>query len=189
VKRWHILASLLFIAGAIGLGVSPARAATPTGLCMSNYASTCARINGQMVDAWPRDISGDTNQQFTDGYIGQVASTNGRCWPFTCGDGLNATYNNDSVWDFRQINTNNCINVSGTQNQANLAACNIDNPAEWFVWTPTGALINVYQSDYWGSPQYLVGKGAGQCKADYYQPLITLNTDACVSTWVLANAT
>lgn len=168
-----------------------ARATTYQGLCMTNYASTCARENAGYVDSWPQDISGDTYQHYAREYIGQVSASG--CWPFTCGSGLNSTFNGESVWVFLNVTTANCIDMEFSGNQATAQACGPFThggayPGQMFSWTSSGELVNVYQSDYYGSGQFLMGQGAGNCLVYEYVPLVTWNgAGRCTTTWTMRN--
>jgi hypothetical protein len=164
-----------------------AGASTPTGLCISDKTSLCARSNGYLgnVDQWPQDISGDPNQQFNRSYLGQVTSTNGGCWPFTCGNGLNATYNGNSVWAFSSASSSQflCLYNYSAINTA-LDQCNFSDPGNMYVWTSVGVLVSVGASDLYGAPQYLNSNAN-------YQPLFTTGNwctpGQCLDTWVMRN--
>jgi hypothetical protein len=184
-----ILAGLVMLGGAltaITVTALPAHAVTLYGLCTPG--SKCARETGSYFDWWPRDISGDTNQQMSRSYQGQVSSQ--RCWPFNCGGGLNAAYDGASVWKIFNINTGRCMvsnHVAGDQKVTIGGSCN-DNGSNW-VWdgsVSNAALINVYMSN-WDCPR------PSQCFAmaldvvSLYGPLETLDNgqQPFASTWGL----
>lgn len=63
----------------------PLSAADPTGVCWSNSnPAKCWRQSGSPTKIWPRDIAGDSNQQYTVKYLGQSSSS--RCPEY---DGVN----------------------------------------------------------------------------------------------------
>ena len=174
----------LFLVLNDGLSATQAHASTVYGLCISDKSSVCARSNGNgnEVDQWPQDISGDPNQQWDRTYLGQVADSGGKCWPFTCGNGLNRLYNNDSVWAFSAANSSqfDCLNNNSTY--AYLQQCNFSDPGDMFVWTSTGVLVSVAMSDAARSPRYLDSNAN-------YQPLFTDDRSCppyqCEDTWVM----
>lgn len=184
-KILAVMAGLcLFLVLNEGLSATQAHASTVYGLCISDKSSLCARSNGDggYVDQWPQDISGDPNQQWDRTYLGQVTSTGGGCWPFTCGDGLNSTYNNNSVWAFSAASSGqfDCLTMDGA-GAAVLQQCNFSDPSDMFVWTSTGVLISVSQSDLSASPNYLDSNAN-------YEPLYTDNKGCmmqCEDTWVM----
>ena len=170
-------------AALLATGAAPAHAAGPTGLCATNYTNTCARETSPYVDAWPQDISGDGYQEYAKLYQAQVSNS----WPFSGkGAGYNSVYSGNGVYEFQNVNTTNCMTVYGYQNQANARGCG--STGDLFVWTATGALVNVFQTDYYGQVQYLVQQGVATCSVEPYKPLVTWNAGAtCITTWTMRN--
>jgi hypothetical protein len=143
-RLWAMLAGLLMLGGIATAGVvtaGPARAATLYGLCSGSY---CAREGSVYFDRWPRDISGDGNQQMQRQWQGVVSSA--RCWPFKCGSGLNATYDGSNVYKYYNIHTGHCMSPDNLNNVYIYAdACNA-NGTNWVQSGGDGSafLINVY---------------------------------------------
>jgi hypothetical protein len=155
--------------------VVPARAASAFDLCAtndghSNVSGECERpysINGNgsysPVDNWGQDICCDVLQQWVRVYLGAVNAQ--ASWPFKPGSGFNTIYNGNSVWAFYipADQPTGCIGSGGNSSPASgnngvwPEGCTYGSGdrSQFWVWTTSGALINVGQTNYWGSPQYL----------------------------------
>jgi hypothetical protein len=174
----HLLSAVILAAGiATVVRTMPAHAVNGLyDVCESGGESDCWRAEGTLalnnVDAWPRDISGDTLQRFTPSYVGAVSST----WPYT-----NQSFDNaekgDGVYIFEFANSqappNSC--AVGTTNNEN-AFLNIQNcgaTGHLFVWQPNGCIVNVYESDVAGVLLSVYNEGS-------YTPLLLYKC----TTWV-----
>jgi hypothetical protein len=150
-----------FLAGAlisVGLAaglVQPAHAVVLNGLCVATPYDDCARQSGGYFDNWARDISGDSNQQMSRSYQGQVS--NSGCWPFTCGTGNNASLDGKSVYKIYNIHTGQCLAASSIADGGLIHAQSCSANGTNWVWngsTGNANLINVYQTNnaaghYW----------------------------------------
>jgi hypothetical protein len=147
------------------------------GICDSGIAGAhCLRVAnnrvGEAVTSWPRDICCDAHQDWTARYVGGVSSK----WPFRSdGYDLNGVYHGVGVYELFS-NAGNCA-AEHTGLDVTLEPCHGATGVLW-VWTRTGALINVFASSGYGSPQYLYDSGA-------YDTVDTYGTDDIdpPSTW------
>ena len=177
-----LLASIATLALGIGMTARPAFASNPYGLCMTNYTSQCARANWNSsensydVDRWGQDISGDSLQQWTRHYLGSVTDSGGGCWPFTCGNGFNSEYVGNSVWYFTDngvTSGDNCMSSDDLFDEY-LADC-YNNTVDMYVWTSSGLLIDVAETDAEDTSYCLSDEG------EYY-PLVVNPRPYC-DTW------
>jgi hypothetical protein len=126
-----------------------ARAVLLNGLCTTDGYAHCARQTGSYFDWWNRDISGDTNQQMSRSYQGQVSSSG--CWPFNCGSGLNAALNNTAVYKIFDINTGQCMLSNHVLGDFKVTVGNCSSNGSNWVWDGSegnAALVNVYMSNH-----------------------------------------
>ena len=185
MRRHLLIAVTAAVFGGAALGSAASAADGKVfGVCSTNSPIVgCLRaVPGEVpfadgspyVHSWARDICCDGAQQWNVQYIGSVSQQ----WPFIrSGSGYNSTYYGEGV--FELVRGGLCAAepsyLFGTY-PVELDRCNGTAGVYW-VWTPTGALVNVYQTSMLGAPQYLTDTGR-------YQAVVTHNTTYLdVTTW------
>lgn len=160
VKPWALNAltilSFLFIFAAVGIYLKhPTEAASNTGICSTNQnPKVCWRVNNGGVDGWPQDISGDPNQQWSANYEGGVSTG----WPFSTAS-FNTTYHGDGVYEFANPSSGKCAGTAGGNYQEMLMVSCSPNTGYLFVWTSSGYIINVLNSDHDGQTACVTDNG------------------------------
>ncbi len=144
-------------------GHAPVAAASVSNDHITNYMTghdEGGNGSGKIVD-------NGTYNSFTAINVGTVSNVS--CWPFTCGNGANNTYNGDNVWEWTETGSpNTCIQVSGSF-LVTSSACGSGHDGSYFVSTkaPNGAsgyhgLVSVYLTDsVGGTGQYEYDAGSG----------------------------
>jgi outer membrane biosynthesis protein TonB len=169
VQAWALIAIVLTVTAGYGVLTHFVSAATYTGICSTNQNPVvCWRVNNNQVDGWPRDITGDANQQWTATYKGAVTST----WPFTSAS-LNTQYKGVGVYTFTNSFHNECAGTGGGNYVAmEMVSCS-SGSGFLFVWMSSGYLVNVLNSDHYGSSRCVTNAG------NY----VDMNTNSCTTTW------
>jgi hypothetical protein len=167
-KRLHVLAALLVAlvgAGSVVMfahgGARPTHAATTYhGLCRYQVSGNeiCVDVRtpiytGETVYTHDRNILGDTGQQWGRRYRGSVcagqASCGGSYWPFR-NHGFDQLYYGDGVFSFYAgicLSDTNALRLT-------MQPCSNSwySSGQMWVWTPTGALVSPYWTDFYGAP-------------------------------------
>ena len=147
--------AVILASGGILVYRASSDAATATGICSSNQNPTiCWRINNNQIDGWPRDIIGDTAQQWTANYEGGVSST----WPFTNAS-LSSAYSGDGVYEFVNPASGKCAGTGGGNYSQMLAVSCSPGTGYLFVWKSNGDIVNVLNSDHYAASACVTDTG------------------------------
>lgn len=175
VSAWVLLVVVACVAGGYVIVTHLANAASYTGICSTNQNPlVCWRVNNNQVDGWPRDIDGDANQQWTAEYQGSVSGS----WPFS-NSSLSSQYYGVGVYEFYNSNTNKCAGTAGGNYVSmEMVSCSA-NTGYLFVWTTTGYIVNVLNSDHYGHAACVSNNG------NY----VDMDTNTCDTTWQQVHVT
>lgn len=141
-KKWRIVlvAFALAIVGGIttlGLSTGPASAATPAAAAAYVYSVSSGHTVGQSTfqgqnTTWFVDEGGVLNPAALK-FVGTVDGTNGNCWPFTCGNGANATFQGKNVYVNFRAGTSLCWQLESVNQGYFSTSCGASHPYSMWV--------------------------------------------------------
>lgn len=164
---------------AIGIGIPAAHAQSYTNLS-DDYDGGVAY---DVAPAWVIEsqvLSAGEAEQGQWVFVNEGTVSSSACWPFTCGNGLNAAWNGYSVYHIQEYQANNCWSYGGTYTDNSIDGLGFCSTSSWKAgndWVAIPAsdgyahhfdLVNVVASDDYGTTMVAQAWGIGQqASVDY----------------------